>query len=282
MALMNQDQIAENFSENLRLACRYYPSISAVCRRIGMNRQQFNTYLSRAATPSISNFKKIADFFGVDESEMLLDSKEFSRIIEGKNRSNPYLEFLSTLTQHAVGEPEKMRRQLAKYHGYYFCLFNSCGHPDHVIRSLVHIRDKNGICAVKTIEILVHRNADCEKRVGFIFKRDGALFQNSGRLFIFDYEQTVNRTPSVTILFPSNRNQAPLLKGVHLNVSGGSSQRPFAARVAYQNLGLEPDLREAIRSCGLFHKDSPDISAELKHLIRNDLEGHERVLGALD
>jgi transcriptional regulator with XRE-family HTH domain len=253
-----------------------------VCRRIGMNRQQFNTYLSRPATPSISNLKKIADFFGVDESEMLLDSKEFSRIIDGKNQRSPYLEFLTTLTQHAVVEPEKMRRQLAKYHGYYFCLFYSCGHPDQVIRSLVHIRDKNGIYTVKTIEILAQRDAGRKKRAGFIFKRDGALFLNSGRLFILDYEKTVNSTPSLTILFPSNRHQALLLKGAHVNVSGGSSQRPFAARVVYQNLGLEPDLREAIRSCGSFHKDSPEISVELKHLIRNDLEDHQHVLGALD
>lgn len=279
---MDKNQIAENFSENLRLACRYYPSISAVCRRVGINRQQFNTYLSRSVIPSISNFKKIADFFGVDESEMLLDSREFSRIIAGKNRNNPYAEFLSGMAQNIVVESEKMRRQLTKYQGYYFCLLNSCGHPDHIIRSLVQIQDKQGICAVRTIEILAQRDADFRKRPGFIFKRTGALLQNSGRLFILDYEQTVNRTPSITILFPSNRNQAPLLKGVHLNVSGGSAQRPFAARVVYQYLGLRPNLRQALNECGLFHKDSPAISDDLKNLIKNDLNGDERVLGAFD
>jgi transcriptional regulator with XRE-family HTH domain len=280
---MKPDLVAENFSQNLRLACRYYPSISSVCRRIGMNRQQFNTYLSKGATPSISNFKRIADFFGVDESEMLLDSKEFAKIIEGKNRNSPYLDFLSAMTQQIIGDAERMRRQLSKYQGYYYCVLNSCGHPEHIIRSLVQIREKNGIYAVKTIEILVHRTPDRKKRAtGFIFKRNGALLLNSGRLFIYDYEQSVNRTPSITILFPSNRSQAPLLKGVHLNVSGGTSQRPFAARVVYQNLGLAVNLREALGNCGLFHKTSSAISDDVKSLIQNDLEERSCVLGAFE
>jgi transcriptional regulator with XRE-family HTH domain len=278
---MRKEILGRNFADNLRLACRYYPSISAVCRRVGMNRQQFNTYLSEAAMPSMANFKKIADFFGVDESEMLLNSRDFARIIEGKNRHNPHIDFLNGMMQQVVGDPDRMRQQLAKYQGFYFCLFNSCGHPGYIIRSLVHIREKHGIVAVKTIEILAHRKGN-RRRSGFIFKRSGALVLNSGRLFIYDYEQTINRTPSMTILFPSNRSRATLLKGVHLNVSGGSSQRPFAARVVYQNLGLAPDLRQAFRECGLFRMSSPEISSELKTLVRNDLKPSERVLGAFD
>jgi transcriptional regulator with XRE-family HTH domain len=279
---MRDKALGQNFAENLRLACRYYPSISAVCRRIGMNRQQFNTYLSQAAMPSMANFKRIVDFFGVEESEMLLNSRDFARIMEGRNRDNPHIDFFNGMMQQVVGDPEHMRRQLAKYQGFYFCLFNSCGHPGYMIRSLVHIREKNGIFAVKTIEILTHRKSSRHRRSGFIFKRKGALILNSGRLFIYDYEQTINRTPSITILFPSNRSRATLLKGVHINVSGGSSQRPFATRVVYQNLGLAPDLRHAFRECGLFRMSSPEVSGELKALIRNDLKPSEHVLGAID
>ena len=279
---MREELLIGNFADNLRLACRYYPSISTVCRRIGMNRQQFNTYLSKGAMPSVANFKRIADFFGVDESEMLLSSHDFARIIEGKNRHNPHIDFLNGMMQQVVGDPERMRQQLAKYQGFYFCLFNSCGHPGYIIRSLVHIREKNGIFAVKTIEILTHRKGDRRRRSGFIFKRNGALVLNSGRLFIYDYEQTINRTPSITILFPSNRSRATLLKGVHINVSGGSSQRPFAARVVYESLGLAPNLRQALSECGLFRVNSREIPSELKVLIRNDLKPSERVLSALD
>lgn len=280
---MREQALSQNFSENLRLACRYYPSISTVCRRIGMNRQQFNTYLSKAAMPSMANFKRIADFFGVDESEMLLSSQDFARIIEGKNRHNPHIDFLNGMMQQVVGDSERMHQQLAKYQGFYFCLFNSCGHPGYIIRSLAHIRERNGIFAVKTIEILAHRKGGGRRRrSNFIFKRNGALVLNSGRLFIYDYEQTINRTPSVTILFPSNRSRATLLKGVHINVSGGSSQRPFAARVVYESLGLAPNLRRAFSECGLFRMNSREIPSELKVLIKNDLKRSERVLGALD
>lgn len=279
---MRRDKAARNFAQNLRLACRYYPSISSVCRRIGMNRQQFNTYLSQSAMPSIANLKRIADFFGVDESELLLDSDVFRQIIDGKNRRTSHQDFFTDMAQKMIGDPDRMRQQLSKYQGFYFCVLLSCGHPGYIIRSLAHFREKNDLFSVKTVEILTHRKGSRHRRDGFIFKRNGILVQNSGRLFIYDYEQNVNGTPSLTILFPSNRSRAPLLKGVHLNVSGGSSQRPFATRVVYRHLGLAPDLRRAMRECGLFHKNSVEISDDLKALIRNDLRASEYVLSALE
>lgn len=36
----------ENFARNLRLLCSYYKSIAEVCRRLEINRAQFNRYLS--------------------------------------------------------------------------------------------------------------------------------------------------------------------------------------------------------------------------------------------
>mgnify|MGYP001972390984 CR=1 FL=1 len=43
-------------------------SIAAVCRRVGINRQQFNKYLAGAVRPSRHNMRRICDFFGVTEA----------------------------------------------------------------------------------------------------------------------------------------------------------------------------------------------------------------------
>ena len=46
----------------LRLLCSYGRSTSDVCRRAGINRQQFNKYLNGHARPSLPTLRRLADF----------------------------------------------------------------------------------------------------------------------------------------------------------------------------------------------------------------------------
>jgi len=39
------------FCENLRFACGYYRSVAEVCRKLEINRAQFNRYLNGSTTP---------------------------------------------------------------------------------------------------------------------------------------------------------------------------------------------------------------------------------------
>ncbi len=73
-------------TQNLGYICTYYPSIADVCRRLKFNRQQFNKYLSGQVRPSRHNMRRICDFFGVTESEMLLDHGRFVEIISLRRR----------------------------------------------------------------------------------------------------------------------------------------------------------------------------------------------------
>ena len=61
---------SDPLSTNLTFACSFLPSIALVCRRIGINRQQFNKYLSGRVRPSRHNMRKICEFFGVTEGEL--------------------------------------------------------------------------------------------------------------------------------------------------------------------------------------------------------------------
>ena len=71
----------ESFPENLRLLCSYYKSIADVCRRLSVNRPQFNRYLSGTTFPSNSTLRRICDFFGVEEHEILLPQSQFRRLL---------------------------------------------------------------------------------------------------------------------------------------------------------------------------------------------------------
>lgn len=65
-------ELRNMFGENLRLMARNYPSISELSRRLGINRTQFNRYLSGESFPRPDVLDRICSFFEVD-ARILLD-----------------------------------------------------------------------------------------------------------------------------------------------------------------------------------------------------------------
>ncbi len=64
MVSSNSPRSMQDFSQNLRLLCRYYKSVAMVCRSLDINRQQFNKYLGAQAAPRSSPFVRYAPFLG--------------------------------------------------------------------------------------------------------------------------------------------------------------------------------------------------------------------------
>lgn len=59
-------EIRAVFGQNLRELVADQASVSDVCRRIGINRAQFNRYMNGESYPRPDRLKQICDFFGVD------------------------------------------------------------------------------------------------------------------------------------------------------------------------------------------------------------------------
>lgn len=64
-------QIRAVFGDNLRQLCARQSSISEVCREIGVNRTQFNRYLSGEAFPRPDLLLRICSHFGVDANILI-------------------------------------------------------------------------------------------------------------------------------------------------------------------------------------------------------------------
>lgn len=71
---MNQKETREALSANLKLLCKDEPSISHVCREMGVNRTQFNRYLFGETLPRADVLARICKYFDVDESIILLSA----------------------------------------------------------------------------------------------------------------------------------------------------------------------------------------------------------------
>ena len=59
------------FGRNLRLLCQPYASVSALCRELGINRTQFNRYLSGESFPRPDILQRICAYFKVDARILL-------------------------------------------------------------------------------------------------------------------------------------------------------------------------------------------------------------------
>ncbi|MEO0502030.1 MAG: helix-turn-helix transcriptional regulator [Pseudomonadota bacterium] len=64
-------ELRSMFGANLRQLARIYPSISELSRQLGINRTQFNRYLSGESFPRPDVLARICDFFGVDARVLL-------------------------------------------------------------------------------------------------------------------------------------------------------------------------------------------------------------------
>src|SRR5437868_15480067 len=70
------------FCANLRTLCSYYRSVADVCRKLNVNRAQFNRYLNGSSRPSSYTIERICDFFGVEPAEIYLSHDHFQQIIK--------------------------------------------------------------------------------------------------------------------------------------------------------------------------------------------------------
>jgi transcriptional regulator with XRE-family HTH domain len=257
------------FSENLRLLCSYYDSVSEVCRRLGINRQQFNKYLAGRSVPSHHNLRLICDFFSVEEGEIFLPPRRFSEIVDlrpkrrNKDESQPIHFKQIELLRHLSGN------QIENYLGYYYRYFYSYGFPGRIVKSLLGIYCKDNVYYSKNIGFLSDRK-DGQRNVVH-FKYLGLPFLINDRIFLFEYESIIRDMLSGTILYTAYRNRVDILSGVQCTYAGRRSREPAAGKVVMEFLGRQINVRRALRSCGLFAHDSNEVPAAIRQRLDNHI-----------
>ena len=256
--------MSDNLARNLALLCSYHPSIAEVCRRVQINRQQFNRYLSGQTRPNRSNMRRICDFFGVTEGEILQDSEVFEEMIALRPRAAPPAE-RSPEMRH-LERLFEASQNLDKYVGYYFRYFFSFGNPGMVIRSLAVIWREDGKYFWKNIEILRDTGSG---RMRGLNKYEGAVFYLADRIYVMEYETLERVSITQMTLYPSHRHRIDWLVGVQTGGPTRRGRKPGASRVVLEFLGREVDRRRALKRLGLFPPDSGDIRGEIVELIDN-------------
>lgn len=262
--MMSSDN--RNLSANLKHLCARYGSVAEVCRRLGINRQQFNKYLSGSSAPSLRNLHRITNFFGVDEYEITLSHEEFVRsVVPKKTHGAGVSELLPQLLAQLSLDAGRSLQHMRPYCGAYAVYFCTPVWSSHIVRSLYVIGQEGQNTFTKSIERL--ETAPKTRGAKLVQKFRGAAFYILDRIYILEYEAISSDLVALTILYPSHRRQRQFLTGIILTIASGGNRQPFASRVVYEHLGAGVDYRAELVRSHLYPMDSMEISEEIRSRI---------------
>ncbi|NVK39904.1 MAG: helix-turn-helix transcriptional regulator [Oceanospirillaceae bacterium] len=261
----------DDFGRNLRLLCSYYKSIAEVCRRLDINRPQFNRYLSGRYKPSASTLRRLCEFFGVEEQEILLPHSQFLRLVQVRPQSRGGTDTALTEVAHLERLAQRGSAGLERYLGYYFEYYLSMANPGKLMRTLICLEERDGHVYYQRTERMVPHPGDAPCHNRYL----GVAHLLTDRIFLMDYESLNCHEITQTILFPSFRNRLSRLTGLKLGVSDNSERMPCCTRVLFEYLGTDVDLKKALRLCGLYELDAPEIDASILEAVSNEVAAGE-------
>ncbi len=260
----------DDYRANLQFCCDHYRSVSEVCRRLKVNRQQFNRYLAGAAVPSRHNHRRISDFFGLEEHELLMPREAFAATFAHRAaaRQPP-----AAIDRHAALLRDASRsgsRDLHEYRGFYFKYFYSYLGNARIKRELAHWHYDGDTLVSSVKQRFTGEDEDGEASLRFATYR-GLVGVCGDRLTTIDVQRGGTGEMSMMILYPKRR-LLRRLHGMTIWVSHGSARAIGAARVVMDFIGTEIDVRAAL---GTFDADDPSVPEPVRRAVANEIRPDE-------
>jgi transcriptional regulator with XRE-family HTH domain len=249
--------LSDTFSEKLRSLCAHYRSVSEVCRMLGLNRQQFDRYLTGQVRPSQHNLQRIATGFGVDINELMDPAREIGppatlKEAVGRDRMG------SLINSAFPGDLKRLRTML----GYYHTHFLIPSDPDAVTRSMVYLYEQEGKVCSKTIE-----RTGRHEEVQEILKYEGMATFLGNCIFLLEFETLSADTIVESILYPSYRKSLDILTGLTFGMTSQVYRQPFAAPIAWKYLGRTVDVKQQMAACGSYKRNDVRIDPRIRKYL---------------
>jgi transcriptional regulator with XRE-family HTH domain len=267
---------ASDFPANLRLLCGYGKSVADICRRAGINRQQFNRYLAGQAQPSLRSLRQICDFFGLEDHEILLDQDSFTRLIRQRPlrliaAQNPFFQTMSRFFRYGPDSEAILER----HGGYYFGYFRPDPLRPEILCTLSHIYRRDGVWLVHTVER--HERSDYMAPTGNGYR--GFVLEAADRLVICERQQGAGQVAWMSMLFSAEHGKPTFLPGLVMGITEESAHEIQCYRGVWEYLGTTIDVRAAIRKCGALADDDPRVTPYIRFCTSNEISPGERTFG---
>lgn len=215
------------FGRNLRVLSAEYPSVSDLCRDLGINRTQFNRYLSSESFPRPDVLDRMCRFFGVD-ARILLEPVETQVRANGPMTHRFVAEWLGPEATHV---PEKFFPS-----GFYRFSRQSFMDNDLFLMGLVHVRRHDGHTFLRGFEPReamrqqgLPATTQAREFRGVIFRQDEgvtALIARRG-----------GKTGSLNFLAPVTSYEGNYWEGYVTRTARAAPVGRRATRMVYEHLG---------------------------------------------
>lgn len=246
---------------NLRTLCDRHGSVAAVCRKLNVNRQQFNKYLSGAHVPSAANLRIIANFFGLSVPILFTDPDEFRTLIDGNffhamAAARKLPEFSRFVSSMIVESNSSDADIVGVYDRYQY----SSIYKGFVLKS--------AFCVYRSNQFLQHYyverfpSFDNPGKTEYIFKYYGFCFPVADRVFTADFEGIQSNELTFGVYAQVKRNAKRFMFGISSGIAATVFRQPYSTRVALHYRGPGLLRREHLEGLTVMDRTDPTIPRE--------------------
>lgn len=245
-----------DFTVNLRRLCAARGPISQICREIGINRQQFERYLTGASMPSAHNLRRICSYFSLDEAQ-LLSGPQLPDVANADPDLRPELSPYAQALRLQPGELQLLRNYCGTYQ-YYFL---TPSWPGQIQVSVLQIYESDHCIRTRYLGRVRDPVYGTVTRSRF----DGQAVLRGDRIFLMEYSRGVIDSFGQSILFPAHRHSANYITGMTFGIGWHPHRGPFASQLILRRLRANLPLRDAVALCRLYQQDSRGLDP----IVRN-------------
>lgn len=257
------------FAANLRFLCEQHGSISEVCRKIKINRQQFNKYLSGAHIPSDANIRIIANFFGLSTTMLFSNTDELRTLVEGNffhamMTAKNMKKMAGFLSDMVVGTTTYESELVGVYDRYQF----SSIYRGQILKSV--------FCMYRNNEFMQHYyverfpSYEAHGKTEYVFKYYGLCFALEDRLFTIDFETIQRNEMTFGVYATVKRNRKKFMFGIGSGIAATQFRQPYATRVVLHYRGPGLIMRDHLDSGTVLDRNSPEIPKEVLQYLGED------------
>lgn len=249
----------ENLAVNLRRLCAMHGSIAAVCREMGVNRQQFDRYLSKDALPNRATTVRICQYFGIDEGELYRDPE----MVDALDRpARPDRQ------RGQVGDGPIAARLFAPpipqiAPGFYFTYFSIPQSPEQLLCAVTSIRSDGERTTFRRMTGLAESRGTAWSY--FMGDHEGVVLERLNWFYFMGLNRRGTQEPTFMAVQWGPFSPEPLLCGHAMIVTPlGPSVTTAVMRAAPKGISL----RNALRSAKVYRSSDPAVGSLVAHALK--------------
>ncbi|WP_254428709.1 MULTISPECIES: helix-turn-helix domain-containing protein [unclassified Ruegeria] len=219
-------ELRKMFGANLRRLARQYPSVSELCRQLGINRTQFNRYLGGESFPRPDVLDRICNFFEVDARILLRPIDEIDL--------PPVHPAASALTEFLGSGPGTLTENLLPA-GFYFVSETGLDEPHATRHRVLHARRLPQCTLVRSYE-----PPSGEDSVASNLREVQGIAACAGRQIYILMSSRASQNSRIYLVKRGNDAQSDQWRGVAICLSKTTANDTTMRRLALRYLGPKP------------------------------------------